>query len=137
MKVDRLHAHLKAAEAYAELSKAKRLKVGAVIVKEDRIISLGYNGMPSGGFNECEVIKDGVLQTRPEVIHGEINSIFFAAKNGISTDGASMVTTHSPCMECSKAIIQSGIKHVYFKEKYRDESGVDFLLRYGVIVSEI
>ena len=105
----KISAHLKAAEAYAELSRAKRLKVGAVIVKEDRIISIGFNGTPVGQSNVCE---DNDGNTLPSVVHAESNAIMFAAKNGMSTKNCTLVVTHSPCFECAKMIVQCGIKHL-------------------------
>lgn len=135
----RLHAHLKAAKAYAELSHAKRLQVGAVILKEDRIISVGYNGMPSGMSNICEFKNKvtGFLQTKPELVHAEINAIAFAAKNGVSTDGCTMVVTHSPCFECSKLLFQSGVKHVYYETEYRITESLEFLKKGGIEVKKI
>lgn len=140
-------AHLEAAKAYAKLSKAKRLKVGAVICRDDRIISIGYNGMPSGGDNICEYRIDHIngldqieeieWRTRPEVIHAESNAIAFAAKNGVATDGCKLVLTHSPCFDCSRLIIQSGIKEVVYETDYRDISGIDFLKENGVSVWKV
>lgn len=115
--------NLEAAKLYATLSYAKRLKVGAVLLRDGHIVSNGRNGTPSGFNNDCEL--DNV--TVPEVIHAECNVILFAAKNGISTDGTTLVITHSPCFECSKMIIQSGIKEVYYETEYRDTSSVGFL----------
>lgn len=143
----RLNAHLKAAQAYAELSHAKRLKVGAVLLKDDRIISVGYNGMPSGMDNECEYLVDMLgpkgehlheLQTRPEVCHAEMNVIAFAAKHGgIGTDGCTMVVTHSPCFECSKLLMQAGVKEIYYEKEYRLTDSIDFLKSNNIIVLEI
>ena len=148
MKYSRLLAHLNAAQGYAKLSHAKRLKVGAVLVKDDRIISIGYNGMPSGGSNECEYEKPKFdnktlsyptteLATKPEVVHAEMNVIAFAAKNGVSTNGCSLVITDSPCFECAKLIIQSGIKEVYYEREYRLTDSLDFLKEYKVKVERI
>lgn len=128
-----INAHLKAAEAYAELSYAKRLKVGALIVKEDRVISTGRNGTPVGRDNFCEI--DSI--TKPEVVHAEENAILFAARNGTKIEGCTLITTHSPCFECAKMIVQSGIKEVYYSEEYRDLSPVTFLKECGVIVHRI
>jgi len=126
-------AHMKAAEAYAELSHAKRNHVGAVIVKENRVISVGYNGMPAGWDNVCE---DG-LATRPEVLHAESNALMFAARTGTATDGCDLVVTLSPCFECAKLILQSGIKAVYYKEQYRDPSGISFLKQSQIKVEHV
>lgn len=137
-----LQAHLKAAESYAELSHSRRAKVGAVIVKDHRVISVGYNGMPAGWNNNCEEeIKwpNGVivaLVTKKEVLHAEMNALMFAARNGIPTDGAALVMTLSPCFECSKAIYQAGIKSVFYRDQYRDTSGIEFLRKAGVTVNQ-
>lgn len=144
-KIRRLNAHMKAAHAYAELSHAKRLQVGAILIKEDRIISVGYNGMPSGGTNECEnivgYVKDmahtPLLETKPGLVHAEMNAIAFAAKNGVATNGCTMVVTHSPCFECSKLIVQSGITDIYYKEEYRLTESLDFLREYNVNVEKV
>lgn len=137
----RLRAHLKAAYAYSELSYAVRLKVGAVLVKDDRIISVGYNGMPSGGSNVCEIQSKvdptAPLATKPQVVHAEQNVIAFAAKNGIATEGATLVITHSPCFECCKLLIQAGIKHIYYDQEYRDTDPIQFLRDYSITIERI
>jgi len=128
------------------MSHARRLQVGAVIVKDDRVISMGYNGMPAGWDNNCEreetefnlVTKTrtgtGKLTTRPEVLHAESNAIAKLAKSNDSGDGADIFVTHAPCMECSKLIFQSGIRRVYYSQDYRDDSGIKFLKQSGVEV---
>jgi dCMP deaminase len=143
-----------AAKAYAELSYARRLKVGAVIVRDDRVVSIGYNGTPSGRDNNCEVEvqnhisywnDDGtekddhpiVLKSKPEVCHAEMNAIMFAAKHGMSTDGCDLIVTHSPCFECSKMIVQAGLKNVYYEIEYRDMSSVDFLKECNIKVEKV
>lgn len=129
----KIKAHLRAAEAYSELSRAKRLKVGAVITKDDRIISIGYNGTPRGFDNDCEIkLDDSLLATRPEVIHAEANAILFAAKTGIATDGTVLIITHSPCFECAKMIIQAGISELYYREIYRDADPLKLLTEAGI-----
>ena len=133
----RIQAHLLAAQAYANLSSATRLKVGALLIKEDRIISVGYNGMPKGMTNICEYEENGVMFTKAEVCHAEMNAIAFAAKNGISTKNCTMVITHSPCFNCAKLIIQSGIINIYYNEPFRDDLGIDFLKQTGINVSQI
>ncbi len=140
----RLLAHLESAKAYSKLSYAKRLKVGAVLVKDDRIISVGYNGTPSGRDNECEIIdptwkpyESPRTISKPEVCHAEMNVIAFAARNGMATDGCSLIITHSPCYECSKLIVQSGIKKVYYETEYRIRDGIDFLIECGIKVEII
>lgn len=140
------------AKIFAELSHAKRLHVGAIIVKEDRIISIGYNGMPSGWDNVCEyeekvmmsefgkgtwIEKTGQLKTKPEVLHAETNAIAKLARSTESGEGATLFVTHSPCIECSKLIYQSGISTVYYGEDYRDDAGINFLKLSGVTVEKI
>lgn len=118
---------MRTAELWGEQSKCNRRKVGAVIAKESRIISTGYNGTPSGFFpDECE--ENGI--TKPIVIHAEANAILFAAKNGISTKDCTLYVTLSPCIECAKMILQSGIKRLVYKEDYKDLSGIMLLKNY-------
>jgi dCMP deaminase len=123
---------LKVAEVIAERSKSTRLKVGAVLVKDKRIISTGYNGLVSGV--EPDVLEDENGVTKKEVIHAELNCIISCARNGISCEGATLYLTHSPCESCAALIAQSGIKKVIFKEYYRDLSGIEKLKSYGVKV---
>ena len=134
------------AHEVAKMSHARRLQVGAVIVKDDRVISMGYNGMPAGWENNCEsegidfnpITKtktgNGILTTRPEVLHAESNAIAKLAKSNDSGLGADLFITHAPCMECSKLIFQSGISRVYYSSDYRDDSGIKFLKQSGVEV---
>jgi dCMP deaminase len=123
------------AHEVAKMSHARRLQVGAVIVKDDRVISMGYNGMPAGWENNCESTQeDGTLKTRPEVLHAESNAIAKLAKSNDSGLGADLFVTHAPCMECSKLIFQSGISRVYYNQDYRDDSGIKFLKQSGVEV---
>lgn len=133
----KLEAHLEVAKAYADLSHAKRLQVGAVLVRNDRPISVGYNGMPAGGPNECEDLVNGELVTKPGLVHAEMNVIAFAARNGVSTEGTTMVLTHSPCYECSKLIVQSGIKEVYYETEYRLTESLKYLEEYGIKYGKI
>lgn len=114
------------AKEVASLSHCVRFKVGAVLVKDGNIISFGYNGTPHGIDNDCE--KDDV--TLPEVIHGEVNAILKAAKNGVSVDGATLYLTLSPCLDCSKLILQSGVKRVVYLTSYRNLDGVNFLSQF-------
>ena len=130
-------AHIRTASIYSELSKAKRLKVGAVITRDNRIISIGYNGTPSGFDNNCEDYINGELVTRKEVCHAEMNAIMFAAKNGVPTNGRSIYTTHAPCFECSKMIIQSGIKNVFYENDYRDDSGIKMIKKANILVKKL
>ena len=128
------------AELTAQLSHATRLKVGCVIVKDNRILSIGYNGMPAGWDNNCEDTvwpSDGerTLKTKPEVLHAETNAIAKLAKSTESGEGASMFITHAPCLDCAKLIFQSGITKVWYKTEYRDDSGVKFLAKSGIEVT--
>jgi dCMP deaminase len=133
-------AHMLSAENYAALSRARRLRVGCVIVKNDRIISIGYNGMPAGWDNDCEVIVvDGLtssLVTRPEVLHAETNAIAKLASSHESGAGATCFVTHAPCLDCSKLIYQSGLTRVVYRNSYRDRTGLDFLERSGIEVQQ-
>jgi dCMP deaminase len=131
-------AHMRAAHLYAELSTARRLKVGALIVKDDRIISIGYNGTPSGWDNNCEYEQeDGSLKTKPEVLHAEMNAVSKLAKSSESGNGATIFITHAPCIDCAKMIYQSGIKEVYYSTEYRDSSGIEFLKKCKVKVEHV
>ena len=123
------------AKRASDLSHAQRLHVGAVIVKDDTVISYGYNGMPAGWSNVCEdVTEDGGLKTKPEVLHAESNAIAKLARGANSGLGASLFVTHSPCIECAKLIHQSGISNVYYRDNYRDDAGIKFLQQSGVEV---
>lgn len=155
---------MKTAETFAELSHARRLHVGAIIVKDDRIISIGYNGMPAGWENDCEykdymsrdaggwlcipeieerwqyLEEDGTryaLKTRPEVLHAETNAIAKLARSTESGLNATMFITHAPCLDCAKLIYQSGINSVYYRDAYRSEDGVKFLKASGITVEQI
>lgn len=125
------------AESAAQLSHARRLRVGAVIVKDDTVISYGYNGMPAGWDNNCEdVVEDG-LKTKPEVLHAESNAIAKLARSNDSGEGADLFVTHAPCIECAKLIYQSGIRRVWYGQAYRDTAGLTFLEKSGIIVQHI
>jgi dCMP deaminase len=143
MKQKFIDAHMKAAEVYAELSSAKRLQVGCVIVKDNTIIGIGYNGMPSGWDNNCEMVKHTdftgtvVTMSKPEILHSETNAIAKVAKSTNSTDGATMFITHAPCLDCSKLIYQSGINSVYYRNSYRNDEGIDFLKKCEVEVCQV
>ncbi len=116
------------AQRVAELSSARRLQVGAIIVRDDRIVSLGYNGTPAGWDNNCEFEQpDGSLKTKPEVLHAEMNALMKLARSHESGNGADLFITHSPCMECAKGIYQAGINRVYYGRQYRSREGIDFL----------
>ena len=133
MKSKFIDAYMDVAERFAQLSSATRLQVGAIVVKDDRIISIGYNGMPSGWDNCCE--HEG--KTKPEVLHAEANALTKLAKSTESGSGAVMFCTHSPCIECAKLIFQSGIATVHYKNEYRSNAGIDFLKYSGVIVEKL
>lgn len=123
--------YLRMARIWAENSYCTRRKVGALIVKDKMIISDGYNGTPSGFENVCE-LDNGT--TKPYVLHAEANAITKIAKSGNNSDGATLYVTASPCLECSKLIIQSGIRRVVYSEEYRLTDGIDLLKRAGVEV---
>lgn len=129
MKDKYIRAHLEAARVYGELSTADRLKVGCLIVKDDRIISIGYNGMPSGGSNVCE--ENNV--TKPEVLHAETNAITKLAKSTESGEGSSMFCTYAPCVDCAKLILQSGIREFHYEHRYKSSDGLDLLEQYSDI----
>jgi len=118
-------AYLKMATEWSQLSHAKRKQVGCLVVRENQIISDGYNGTPTGFDNDCE---DENGDTHWYVLHSEANAILKCAKYGDSCDGATIYQTHSPCKECSKLIYQSGIKRLVYVEEYKDSSGIDFLI---------
>lgn len=135
-------AHMKTAGIYAQLSSAVRLNVGSVIVKENRIISIGYNGMPSGWDNECEYKEyhpDGsdTAVTKPEVLHAETNAIAKLARSSESGLGATIYVTHAPCMDCAKLIYQSGINKVVYQHDYRNKKGIEFLELCGLEVNQL
>jgi len=138
MKHKLIKAYMDTAEVFAELSHARRLHVGAIVVKDDRIISIGYNGMPAGWDNDCEdVLEDRTLKTKPEVLHAETNAIAKLAKSTESGLGATMFITHAPCLDCAKLIYQSGINSVYYRTSYRDDNGVEFLKNSGIGVAQV
>ena len=116
----------------AELSYAERKKVGCIIVKDASIISMGYNGTPVGFDNTCEVIENDKLVTKSEVLHAESNAIAKVAKSPNCSDGADLYVTLSPCFECAKLIIQSGIKRVFYREAYRITDGTKLLEKAGI-----
>ena len=138
MKPKFIAAFMDVAERFAQLSSAVRLQVGAIVVKDDRIISIGYNGMPSGWDNECEdtfhhhELGTCTTVTKAEVLHAETNAIAKLAKSSESGLGATMFVTHAPCIDCAKLVYQSGIATVYYKNSYRSTQGVLFLEKSGV-----
>lgn len=155
-------AFMDVAERFAQESSATRLQVGAIIVKDDRIISIGYNGMPSGWDNVCEKkiyynpendrinvhfvethypYEDDhgryLLKTRDEVLHAESNALSKLARSNESGENAIMFITHSPCLHCAKMIYQAGINAVYYRNNYRSNDGIDFLKKCDIIVDKI
>jgi dCMP deaminase len=162
-------AYMDTAKRFAELSPAKRRQVGAIVVKNDRIISIGYNGMPVGWDNECEnkeymhgdaggwLMPDEIeerwpvleydpevqsnrryrLVTKDEVLHAESNAIAKLAKSNESGDGADLFVTTAPCIHCAKLIHQSGINRVFYSENYRDDAGLTFLSKSGILVEQL
>jgi len=126
-------SYLQMAEVWAQNSYCKRRKVGALLVKDRTIISDGYNGTPSGFENICED-ENGV--TKPYVLHAEANAITKVAKSGNSSEGATLYVTASPCAECAKLIIQSGISRVVYRDAYRLTDGIDLLKRAGITVEQ-
>lgn len=157
MKQKLKQAYMKTAHTFAGLSHARRLHVGAIVVKDDRIISIGYNGMPAGWDNNCEdeiPCEDGEyrrqqlpktadlwdsynLKTKPEVLHAETNAIAKLARSNESGLDADIFITHAPCLDCAKLIYQSGIKRVWYGAQYRDSAGPDFLKKSGVEVEQL
>ena len=123
--------YLRMARRWAENSYCERRKVGALIVKDKMIISDGYNGTPAGFENVCE---DENHLTKPYVLHAEANAITKIARSGNNSEGATLYVTDAPCIECSKLIIQSGIKKVFYARQYRLTDGIDLLQRAGIEV---
>jgi dCMP deaminase len=129
------NAYMKTAYSFSECSTAKRLKVGAVLVKDNNIISFSYNGTPYNWSNICE---DENNVTLPEVIHAETNLLIKLARNGNSSaQGSTMFVTHSPCFQCAKLIYQAGIKEIYYSQQYRCKDGIEFLQKMGIQVSQL
>lgn len=137
IKPDLANFYMETAKNASKLSKAIKLKVGCVVVKNDNIISFSWNGTPSGWDNSCETIVGGELKTKPETIHAEQNALYKLAKHGISANGATIFITHNPCANCAKGIIQSGITHVYYTDEYRDSTGLEILQKSGIIVTKL
>ena len=130
------------AKIFAELSHARRLHVGAIVVKDDRIISIGYNGMPTGWDNNCEEViqysdDTTALKTKPEVLHAETNALAKLARSTESGLDADLFVTHSPCLDCAKLIYQSGIRRVWYGAEYRSSDGPEFLRKSGVEVNKV
>ena len=151
MKQKWIDAFMDTAERFSQLSSAVRLQVGAVVVKDNRIISIGYNGMPAGWTNECEHVVDVAktdprydynnftkeLKTKDEVIHAEANAIIKLARDGESGNGSSLFCTHAPCIHCAKLIHGAGIDKVYYRHSYRDDDGLSFLQKCKINVEKV
>lgn len=157
MKQKWIDAFMDTAIRFSDLSSAVRLKVGAVIVKDERIISIGYNGTPSGWDNKCEqkiycddgdwseqqlpkdsnLWKKFKLVTKLEVIHAEANAISKLARSNESGLGSSMFITHAPCMHCAKLIYGAGINTVYYRNHYRDTDGLEFLAKCKINIEKV
>lgn len=145
MKQKFVDAHMAAAEVYSRLSSAIRLKVGCVVVKDNTIIGIGYNGMPSGWDNNCEdeiIVEEDEkfikgLKTKPEVLHAETNALAKIAKSTNSSDGAAMFITHAPCIDCAKLVYQSGINSVYYRNSYKNTDGLDFLKKCNIKIEQV
>lgn len=167
MKQKFIDFYMKIADAATDLSHGERLRVGAVIVKGDKILATGYNGMPNSWDNKCEhrsymdrgaggwldyeeIIErwpfeepgeDGPVRyklvTNPEVLHAETNALMKIARSTESSEGATLFCTHSPCMECAKLIHQGGINSVYYRTQYRTTEGIEFLTKSGVTVKQV
>ena len=151
MKPKFIQVYMEVAKTFANLSSAKRLQVGAIVVKDDRIISIGYNGTPTGWDNCCEECCDGGgpvgagcyhdhctgPKTKLEVIHAESNAISKLARSSESGEGATMFITHAPCMDCAKLIYQSGISEVYYGTDYRSSDGLYFLQKSGLEIIKV
>ena len=125
------------AEIAAKTSTAKRLKVGAVLVKDSRILSIGINGTVPGADNNCEDLVDGKLVTKNTVSHAEMQSIYKAARDGQALNGASLFCNYAPCLACAIALVNTGISNVYYRHSYRSTDGIEFLVSNNVSVESI
>ena len=133
-------AYIDITRRWAAMSKAQRLQVGCIIVKDNQIISDGFNGTPAGFSNDCEYdsYNDGLptLVTKPEVLHAESNALMKLARSTNSSIDATMYLTCAPCFDCSKLIVQSGIKRVVYQDSYRCMEGVSLLEKAGVMIEQ-
>lgn len=139
MKEKFVKLYMKLAGEVANLSVSRRSKVGCVIVKNNNVISMGYNGTPAGWDNNCEneLIEPFGLVTKPEVCHSEFNSIGKLAREGTSSNNADLFITLTPCFECAKLIHVSGIRKVWYRDEYRDLSGLEFLKNCGIETEKV
>lgn len=145
MKQKHSEMYMNMASVASKSSTAEKLKVGAIVVKDHRILSVGYNGTPPGTDNVCEdkvwvgdeQVGDYQLVTRKEVIHAEMNAIYKMARDGQAGAGADIFITHAPCHECAKAIISVGFKKVWYRNSYRNDDGVHLLLYNNIAVEKV
>ncbi len=135
MKPEIKEAYMKTAELFSQVSNCKRMKVGAIVVKNGSILAHGWNGTPSGFHTNCCEQEDG--STNPFVLHAEQNALVKMAKSSESIDGSELFCTHSPCPDCSKMIAQAGVKKVYYRNEYRITDGIDVLQQLGVEVEKM
>lgn len=140
IKYNRLYMDI--AERIAEMSYARRLKVGSVLVKNDNIISFGWNGTPNGFDNNCEnesfdAIGNIILETKSEVLHAEANCLMKLTKTTNTSENAILYVTHAPCINCAKLIHQAGIKILYYRNIYRSDEGIKFLEKCGLEIKKI
>lgn len=134
--IDKIYMQI--AYQIAKLSYAERRKVGCIIVKDEQIVSFGYNGTPYGFDNVCEVyLEDGSEMTKREVLHAESNALMKLAKSTLTSKDSTIYTTTLPCFDCAKLIIQAGVKEIVYCEDYRDMSGILLLQRAGITVSQV
>ena len=126
------YTYLEMANTWGQLSKARRKKVGCLIVKNNQIISDGYNGTPAGYENDCEYETRFGWETRPEVLHAESNALMKLAKSTNSSLESTIYLTVSPCFECAKLIIQAGVSRVVYSEEYRIPKGIEFLKQFNI-----
>lgn len=125
------------ADTVSKTSYAQRSKVGAIAVKDHRILSIGYNGTLPGDSNECEYKEGDVLVTKDSVIHAEANCLMKMTRDGQASLGADMFLTLSPCVSCAKLMILAGIRKIWYRDAYRDPSGIEFLMNHGILVEKI
>ena len=137
MKDKHIRMFLEMAEVAAKTSTARRLKVAALLVKDSRILSIGINGTTPGSDNNCEDLIDGQLVTKPTVAHAEAQAIYKAARDGQALKDSTLFCNYEPCLACCVAMVNSGIKSVYFRESYRSHEGVRFLEDNSVFVQQI
>jgi dCMP deaminase len=138
MKPEYNNVYMQTAILHSGLSKAVRKKVGACLVTSNGTIVPSWNGTPQGTDNTCEyVTTDGILETKPEVIHAELGCVLKCAKEGINTTGSTVYVTLSPCLRCSAMLLQAGVNKVFYREQYREKTGVEYLQENGVLVQQI